>query len=196
MSETLPADKILTLPNVITVIRLAFLPLFVWLLLGADNRIAASILLGALGATDWVDGWAARKFNQVSTVGKVLDPVADRLLFFVAIVAIWIDGSAPRWFCAVVLAREIVISLITLILAALGARRIDVNWFGKAGTFGLMFAFPGFVLGSADWWGSGFFTAAAWILGIPSVLFSYYAAVLYVPAARTALREGRHHPPS
>jgi len=193
MGETLPADKILTLPNAITVIRLAFLPLFVWLLLGADNRIAASILLGALGATDWVDGWAARKFNQVSTVGKVLDPVADRLLFFVAIVAIWIDGSAPRWFCAVVLLREIVISAITLILAALGARRIDVNWYGKAGTFGLMFTFPAFVLGAADWWGSGIFTAAGWILGIPSILLSYYAAVLYVPAARTALREGRHH---
>src|SRR5690349_8874106 len=92
-------DRILTVPNLITLVRLACLPVFVWLLLGEENVAAAGWLLAGLGATDWVDGYIARRFHQVSTVGKILDPVADRLLFFTAIVAIIISGDAPLWFC-------------------------------------------------------------------------------------------------
>ena len=185
------ADRILTVPNLVTVVRLLCLPLFVWLLLGVGNRWAAGLLLGLLGATDWVDGWIARRWDQVSTVGKILDPVADRLLFLVTIVAIVIDGAAPLWFCVAVLAREVVISLATLLLAALGARRIDVTWFGKAGTFALMFAFPAFLWSSSDWALDGLFTVLAWGFAIPGLLLSYWAAVLYVPLAARALREGR-----
>ena len=146
-------DRILTVPNVITLVRLACLPVFVWLLLGQENQAAAAALLAVLGATDWVDGYIARHFHQVSTVGKILDPVADRLLFFTAIVAIIISGDAPLWFCLAVLVREVTVAVATLVLAALGARRIDVTWFGKAGTFGLMFAFPLFLAGASTvWW--------------------------------------------
>src|SRR6478736_3028572 len=131
-------DRILTVPNLITLVRLSCLPLFVWLLLGEENQVAAALLLGALGATDWVDGYVARHFGQVSTLGKVLDPVADRLLFFTALVTIIVSGDAPLWFCIAVLVREVIVAVATLVLAAMGARRIDVTWFGKAGTFGLM----------------------------------------------------------
>lgn len=188
-------DRILTVPNIVTVIRLALLPAFVWLLVGRDQPLLAGLLLASIGATDWVDGWIARRWNQVSTVGKVLDPVADRLLFFVSIAAIIVAGAAPLWFCIAVLARELVIAGATLALAALGARRIDVTWFGKAGTFFLMFAFPLFVIGSADWWGSRASMVAAWGCGIPGLVLSYYAAALYVPLGLRALREGRadHH---
>jgi cardiolipin synthase len=186
-----PRDRILTIPNAITVVRLALLPVFVWLLLSQHNRAAAAILLGAIGATDWVDGWFARRFDQVSNVGKVLDPVADRMLFFVSIIAIIIDGGAPIWFCVAVLAREIVISIATLILAALGARRIDVTWFGKAGTFGLMFAFPLFLLASSGGSWEILWLASAWICAVPGLALSYWAAVLYVPLGLRALREGR-----
>ena len=78
-------DRILTIPNVITFVRLLCLPVYLWLLLGLDNRAAAAGLLAVLGATDWVDGYIARHFNQVSSLGKVLDPVADRFLFFVGV---------------------------------------------------------------------------------------------------------------
>ncbi|HEY6532928.1 MAG TPA: CDP-alcohol phosphatidyltransferase family protein, partial [Acidimicrobiales bacterium] len=155
------------------------------------DRAAAGWLLSGLGATDWVDGYVARRFDQVSTVGKVLDPVADRLLFFTAIVAIIIDGAAPLWFCIAVLAREGAVALTTLVLAAMGARRIDVTWYGKAGTFGLMFAFPLFLVGSSDVWWNDAAQVAAWVFGIPGLILSYYAAFTYIPLAADALRSGR-----
>jgi cardiolipin synthase len=184
-------DRIVTVPNLITLVRLSCLPVFVWLLLGKDDPFAAAVLLAALGATDWVDGYIARRFHQVSTVGKVLDPVADRLLFFTAIVAIIIAGDAPLWVCIAVLAREGVVAVATLALAAMGARRIDVTWFGKAGTFALMCAFPLFVAGSSDIAWNGFATFAAWCFTVPGLVFSYWSAVLYVPLASRALAEGR-----
>jgi cardiolipin synthase len=185
------STRILTIPNVITFVRLACLPLFLYLLFGRENRAAAAALLAVLGATDFVDGYIARHFNQVSELGKVLDPVADRLLFFVGVGAIVIDGSAPVWLAVVVLAREVVVSAGTLTLAALGAARIDVTWFGKAGTFGLMVAFPLF-LGSEStvgWRDTA--EVLAWMAAIPALAFSLYAVVQYVPLARTALVEGR-----
>jgi cardiolipin synthase len=190
-ADGLGVDRILTVPNLITLVRLCCLPIFVWLLLGQGNREAAGWLLAALGATDWVDGYVARRFHQVSTVGKVLDPVADRLLFFTAIVAIIIDGAAPLWFCIAVLVREAVVAGATLVLAALGARRIDVTWYGKAGTFGLMFAFPLFLAGSSGIWWHQAGEIAAWLCGIPGLILSYYAAFTYVPMAAAALKAGR-----
>ena len=159
--------------------------------MGAMLVLAAGALLGVLGATDWVDGWYARRFNAISNLGKIFDPVVDRLLFFVSIVAIIIAGSAPLWFCVAVLAREVAISVATLVLASLGARRIDVTWVGKAATFGLMFTFPGFLWASTDWLLQPFFEIAAWACAIPALAASYYAAALYVPLGLQALREGR-----
>lgn len=184
-------DRVLTVPNLITAVRLACLPLYLYLLFGRDNRAAAALLLAALGATDWVDGYIARHFDQVSNLGKVLDPVADRLLFFVGIGAILVDGAAPVWFSVLVLAREVVVSIAVLVLAALGARRIDVTWWGKAGTFCLMFAFPLFLAGASTLQAADLFTLAGWGFGIPGIAFSYYAAFLYIPLGLTALREGR-----
>jgi cardiolipin synthase len=182
---------ILTLPNVITLVRLACLPVFLWLLFGVEDRAAAAWLLAALGVTDWVDGYLARHLHQVSEVGKVLDPVADRLLFLVGAGGILIDGSVPTWFAVVVLVREALVGGATLILAAMGARRIDVTWFGKAGTFCLMMAFPLFLASESDLSWADTAEVLAWATGIPGLVLSLYAAVLYVPLARRALAEGR-----
>jgi cardiolipin synthase len=184
-------SRVLTLPNLVTLVRLACLPLFLWLLFAEENRAAAGWLLAGLGATDWVDGYLARRLHQVSELGKVLDPVADRLLFFVGGGAILIDGSVPTWFAVVVLLREALVAGATLALAALGARRIDVTWYGKAGTFLLMMAFPLFLAANADLWWSDFAEFAAWCTGIPGLALSLYSAALYVPIARRALAEGR-----
>lgn len=179
-------DRIWTVPNVITFVRLACLPLFLWLLFGREDRAYAAWLLAFLGTTDFLDGYIARRFHQVSNLGKILDPVADRLIFIVGGGAILIDGSVPTWFAVTVLVRELLVSGATLVLAAMGARRIDVTWFGKAGTFGLLMAFPLFLAhNSALGWWEGF----AWLTGIPGLALSLYAAVLYVPIAKRALAE-------
>jgi cardiolipin synthase (CMP-forming) len=188
---TLSSQRIATIPNLITAVRLACLPLFLWLLLGQEQREAAAWLLGGLGVTDWIDGYLARHLGQTSDLGKVLDPVADRLLFFVGAGAILIDGSVPTWFAIVVLARELLVAGATLLLAALGARRIDVTWWGKAGTFGLMVAFPLFLAAESEVSWAEYADEMAWIAGIPGLALSLYAAATYVPLARRALAEGR-----
>ncbi|HEV3227484.1 MAG TPA: CDP-alcohol phosphatidyltransferase family protein [Acidimicrobiales bacterium] len=185
------SDRILTAPNVITFVRLLCLPVFLWLLLHDENRAAAAWLLGALGATDFVDGYVARHFHQTSKLGKVLDPVADRLLLFVGISAILYDGTVPIWFAVVVLAREVLVTVATLALAALGAKRIDVTWYGKAGTFANMFAFPLFLGSHSTVSYSGVCAVLAWVAAAPGIVLSYYALLLYIPIARNALREGR-----
>lgn len=184
-------DRILTIPNVITLLRLACLPVYLWLLIGRDDRVAAALLLAALGATDWVDGYVARHFDQVSNLGKIIDPVADRFLFFVGIAGILAVDGAPTWFAVIVLVRELVVGGTTVVIAALGAKRIDVTWFGKAGTFGLMFAFPLFLGGSSDLSIAPVLWVLGWVAGIPGLALSLYAAVLYAPMAARALREGR-----
>jgi cardiolipin synthase len=182
-------DRILTIPNIITVVRLCLLPVFLWLLFGRDDRASAAWLLAALGTTDFFDGYIARHFNQVSNLGKILDPVADRLLFFIGVGGIVIDGSVPTWFAAAVLVREALVAGATVTLATLGVRRIDVTWFGKAYTLLLMIAFPLFLAShSTLGWHEGGGTAA-WAFGIPGLVLAWYSAALYVPMARRALRE-------
>ena len=186
-------SRILTVPNLVTLIRLAFLPFYLVLLLGHDDRAGAAVLLAALGATDWIDGYIARRFHQVSNLGKILDPVADRLLFFVGVIGIMVidPPGAPLWFCGAVIVREIFVSLAVLVLAALGAKRIDVTWVGKAGTFGLMFAFPLLLAGSSTLTSAPILRALGWMAGIPGLVLAYIAAIAYVPIGLAALREGR-----
>jgi cardiolipin synthase len=183
--------RIVTIPNVISLVRLACAPVFVWLLVD-DDLLAAAVLLAFLGASDWIDGWIARRFDQGSDLGKVLDPVADRILLLVAAVALVVQGSVPLVVGILVLAREVVVSVAVLALAAAGARRIDVQWVGKAGTLALMFAFPLYLWADAiSGTASDVVLAAAWFMAVCGLALSYYAALTYVPLARDALREGR-----
>jgi cardiolipin synthase (CMP-forming) len=189
--ETERASRIVTLPNVISLVRLGCVPVFVWLL-ADDHLLAAAALLALLGATDWVDGWIARRFDQGSDLGKVLDPVADRILLLVAALALIVQGSVPVVVGVLVLARELIVSIAVLVLAAAGARRIDVQWIGKAGTLALMVAFPLFLLADAVHGAvHDVALATAWFFAVTGLVMSYYAAATYVPLARAALRDGR-----
>lgn len=194
-AEPAPADpalgRVLTAPNVVTAARLACVPVFVWLLFGAHLQTAAAVLLGVLGATDWVDGFVARRWHQVSNLGKVLDPVADRVLVVTGVLSIIVDGAVPLWFGLATVAREVLVSAAVLVLASLGAERIDVLWVGKAGTFGLMFAYPAFLLahGHAGWQHP--FQIIAWLCGVPGLALAWMAAAAYLPRSRKALARGR-----
>jgi cardiolipin synthase len=182
-----------TVPNAISLARLAGIPVFLWLLLGKDQPLEAGILFAVLGATDWVDGYIARRFDQGSEFGKILDPVSDRIMLIAGAIGLLISGDVPIWVGVVVLAREALLSVVTLILAAAGARRIDVQWVGKAGTLALMFALPLFVL-VAELDPSAMrdvIEVITWLFTIGGLALSYYAAALYIPMARTALADGR-----
>ncbi len=184
----------MTIPNVISLARLLCVPVFLWLLFGVERRVAAFVLLALLGATDWVDGWIARHFDQGSEVGKVLDPTADRVLLFAAVAALLVDGSVPLWVGVLVLVRELLVSVAVLALAVAGARRIDVLWAGKAGTLALMFALPSFLAADTAPHGSALHAlclVVAWGFTAGGLILGYYAAVTYIPQARAALREGR-----
>lgn len=185
-------SRVWTIPNLISLARLACAPVVWWLLFGADEPWSAAVLLAVLGASDWVDGWIARHFDQGSELGKILDPVADRVLLLTGVVALLVDGSVPVWFGVLVLVREIAIAAVTLALAAAGARRIDVSWAGKAGTLATMFSLPAFLAASvSDGTAHDLLLLTAWGFAIPALCLSYYAAARYVPEARRALREGR-----
>lgn len=182
---------ILTVPNLISIARLGCIPWFMWLLFGAEDRMWAALLLGGLGATDWVDGWAARRLGQVSELGKILDPTADRLLLLVAVPCLLVDGTIPGWFALTVLVREVLVGAATLALAALGAQRIDVSWWGKTGTFALLWAVPCFLAGESRMPVDEAFTVMAWVFGLPGLAIAWWAAFAYLPVARRALAEGR-----
>lgn len=185
-----------TWANLVTAIRLALIPVFLWLLFGTGHRALAAWLLGALGATDWVDGYLARRLHQVSAVGKVIDPVADRILVMVGLLAVAAAGGVPWWFALITLARELIVSLMTLLLAALGAARIDVLWWGKVSTFALMTTFPLFLLTSNDrhvalagWQHVG--RDLCWVVGVAGLALSWVVLASYVRPALAALRRGR-----
>jgi cardiolipin synthase len=186
--------RIWTVPNVISISRLAIFGAFLATLFPLRQRVAAFFLLGLMGITDFLDGYIARHHDQVTTLGKIIDPTVDRVVLVGAIVSIVVFGAVPIWLAAVVVGREILVSGAVLVLAALGAARIDVSWFGKAGTFGLMCAFPLFVLAH----GPGGWTRAveitAWVIVVPALALSILAMITYVPQARAALVAGRRGP--
>lgn len=184
-------SRIITWPNAVTALRLAAIPLYVWILFTTSHQLAAGLLLGALGASDWVDGFLARRYHQVTTLGKVLDPIADRALVLTAVVTVAVYGAVPWWFAIATLAREVVVSAAVLALAAMGAARIDVVWLGKAGTFGLMCAYPWLLMahGPSTW--QHLLDDAAWVAGGVGLALAWGATFAYVRPAREAFANGR-----
>ncbi len=185
-----------TWANLITLVRLAMLPVFVWLLFTTDHRAVAAWMLAALGATDWIDGFVARQLHQVSNVGKIIDPVADRILVITGLIAVAAAAGVPWWFAVLTLVRELIVSTLTLLLAALGAARIDVLWWGKVSTFALMTTFPLFLLtsnpdhGALEAW-QHVVRDATWALGALGLGLSWIVLFGYVKPALVALRAGR-----
>ena len=185
-----------TWANLVTLIRLALLPVFVWLLFSTDHRAVAAWLLAGLGATDWIDGFLARRLHQVSKVGRIIDPVADRLLVITGLICVAAASGVPWWFAGTTLARELLVSGMTLLLAALGAARIDVLWWGKVSTFALMTSYPLFLLttnphhGALATWQVDV-RRAAWVIGVSGLALSWVVLAGYVAPARRALSSGR-----
>ncbi len=195
MTRRTGEDRILSLPNVVTTLRLVLIPWFVYLLVQPRHRdwFPAAVLLAALGSTDWVDGQLARRLDQVTTLGKVLDPTADRLLLATATIGILVAGAVPLPVAVVALAREGLVALVAVGLALAGVRRIDVTLVGKAGAFGLMVAFPLFLAGHSDISWHHTALVLAWVAAVIGLTLGWVSVFVYVPQVRAALaaRPGR-----
>jgi cardiolipin synthase len=188
-----PSARVLTVPNLISAVRLACIPWFGWLVWGADDLYGAAVLLAILGATDWIDGYIARHFHQVSAVGKFIDPAADRLLLVVAAVAVITTDAVPWWFAVAAMAREVLVIAGGIVLALRGIRGLEVEYIGKVGAFGLMFSFPFFLAAASDVsWGDTAYVLA-WICGIPGLVFSWFSASHYFVRARAVLAGRNRH---
>lgn len=180
-SEASPSsNKVLTLPNVITISRLALLPVAIYLAVGKRQYIAATILIAIIGSTDFLDGYLARRLNQVSELGKIIDPSADRIVILTIGVTAFIEGWIPWYLAVIVLFREIAISILTSFVFSRFRYRIDVIFAGKAGTLALLCALPGIILGqnkSPDLHVVADIAVALTVFGI-SIL--YYAGYWYL----------------
>jgi cardiolipin synthase len=193
MGARQPTDAGLwTLPNLITLVRLGFLPVFVWLLVIRSDQVAAAWVLGALGATDWIDGYIARRYDQRSEFGAKFDPTVDRVLFIVALVTILAVGAIPVWFALAILVREIVVGAsVAIATLAFGMKRFDVTFLGKTATLLLMFAIPALLLASSSWGPTRVFELIGWALGLPGLALSYWTGIGYFPKIREGIRAAR-----
>ena len=135
------SDKILTWPNVLSGLRLALVPVFLWLILIDENLLAFSVLAFS-SFTDWLDGYLARKLDQMSRLGQLLDPAADRLFILASLLGLAITAKVPWWLVVVIVGRDFMLFFTFPILAKVGYGPLPVNYSGKAGTFALLYAFP------------------------------------------------------
>ncbi|MFP5282317.1 MAG: CDP-alcohol phosphatidyltransferase family protein [Actinomycetes bacterium] len=193
-------DRVWTLPNGLSFLRLAGVPLMLWLILGPQADALAVLVLAVGGFTDWLDGYLARTWHQRSRLGQMLDPVADRLYILATLIGLALRGIIPWWLVAILVARDVMIALLVPVLKTRGYSSLPVHFLGKAATFNLLYAFPLVLLGAGDY----FFSPLAQVLGWAFVLWGtalyWWAGWLYVVQTfsllRTTPRVDRSHGPS
>lgn len=171
-------ERIWTVPNLLSLLRLLGIPLFLWLILvqRADGWAFAVLVLA--GLTDWLDGRIARRFHQISRLGQILDPAADRLYILATVIALMVRGVIPVWLVIILVARDVFMAAQVPFLRTRGYTSLPVHFVGKAATFCLLLAFPLVLLGQLV----GGWTAArivGWALAIWGTGLYWWAALLY-----------------
>jgi cardiolipin synthase len=181
-------DRVLTLPNVLSALRLVGVPLFLWLILVPEADGWAVVLLAVAGFTDWLDGYLARRWRQISRLGQLLDPIADRLYILATLIGLLIRGIVPWWFVVLLVSRDVILAVVLAVLKARGITGLPVHFLGKAATFCLLYAFPLLLLGD----GSGGLAQAAtvfgWAFAVWGTALYWWAAILYLGQARRIMR--------
>lgn len=175
-----------TIPNLISLIRLGLIPVFLWLLFGKDDPAGAGTLFFFIAWSDWVDGYLARRLNQVSELGKILDPLADRIAVFVAVVFGWVAGVLPPWFAAALIVRETLVGLAAIAVLVRGAERtVDVRYIGKLATFMVYSAVTWFYW--AKGWEWRWLEVLALVVGTIGLAIYYYVLMDYAGDVRAKL---------
>ena len=188
-----PPDRVFTVPNAISVARLAGVPLFLWLVLGPQADWWAIAVLIAAGFSDWLDGKLARAWNQQSQLGQVLDPAADRLYIAATLVALAIRDVIPWWLVGLLVARELVLGVALLVLRRHSYGPLQVSLVGKVATLCLLYAFPLLFIGAHDDPVATVARVTGWAFAIWGTGLYWWAAVLYLQQTRqivAATRQG------
>ena len=182
-----PGDRVLTVPNAISIARLAGVPVFLWLVLGPHADGWAVALLIAAGVSDWLDGKLARAWNQQSRLGQVLDPAADRLYIAATLAALAIRQIIPWWLVAALALRELVLGVALLVLRHYSIGPLQVSFLGKAATLCLLYAFPLLFLGSHAGTAALVARVVGWAFAIWGTALYWWAAALYLSQARQVI---------
>jgi cardiolipin synthase len=183
------SNRVLTVPNLLSFLRIAFIPVFVALIVDPDSTFSGILVFAAVAWTDWIDGFVARRLHQVSELGKVLDPVADRLAIAAGLVALAVRGAFPWWAALLILVRDAAILVVGAALLLRRRVRLDVRPIGKVATFSLMAAVTWVSWGNLGYALDDAALAIGWVCFAVGIVEYYIAAGLYLGDLRTALAE-------
>ncbi|MET9880263.1 CDP-alcohol phosphatidyltransferase family protein [Actinacidiphila glaucinigra] len=186
-------DRVFTIPNILSMARLLGVPVFLWLILwpefgGPKVDGWALLVLALSGVSDYLDGKLARRWNQISSLGRVLDPAADRLYIVSTIIGLTWRGILPWWLTAILVARDVVMGVMILVMRRHGWGPPQVNFMGKAATFNLMYAFPLLLLSDGDGWLNTLAAIFGWAFAGWGTTLYWWAGILYVVQVRRLVR--------
>ena len=180
-------NRVWTLPNVLSMLRLAGVPLFLWLVLGPEADGWALGVLMVAGLTDFLDGWLARRLNQTTLVGQILDPVADRLYILAVVIGLALRDVIPWWLAVSLPLRDLLMWALVPMLRTRGYSSLPVHFLGKAATFNLLYAFPLLLFGDGEGAASRLALVFGWAFAIWGVGLYWWAGVLYAWQVRRLL---------
>ena len=183
-----PSDRVVTLPNALSALRLVGVPFFFWLVL-TEHDGAAVLVLMVSGVTDYLDGKIARAWGQTSRLGTLLDPAADRLYILATLIGLTIRDVVPLWLTLLLVGRDVLLATTLPLLKRHGYGPLPVHYLGKAATFNLLSGFPLILLG--EWTNTVGDVAHAfgWAFAIWGTALYWWAGVLYLVQVRSLLRD-------
>lgn len=181
------SERVWTVPNLLSALRLVGVPLFLWLVLGPHRDELALGVLVISGVTDWADGWLARRWNQVTVLGQVLDPVADRLYLLAVVIGLAVRGLVPWWISGVLILRDVLLWGLLPFLRSRAFSALPVHLIGKAATFCLLYALPLVLLGDGDSTPATLAKVFGWAFAWWGIVLYWWAGLLYAFQVRRLL---------
>jgi cardiolipin synthase len=181
-------DRIWTIPNALSALRLVGVAAFLWLVLGPHDDLAAFVVLVASGVTDWLDGYLARRLGQHSALGELLDPVADRLYILAVVVGLALRHVIPWWLAVLLPLRDVLMWALVPVLRTRGYSALPVHFLGKAATFSLLYAFPLLLLSDGDGVLPMLARVLGWSFALWGIVLYWWAGLLYGWQTRQLLR--------
>ena len=191
-----PTSEVWTIPNIISMVRLAGVPLFLWLVIGPEADVWALVVLMISGFTDWLDGYLARRLNQMSKLGEILDPVADRLYILAAVIGLLYRDIIPLWVAVLLPARDLFLWCLVPFLRTRGYSALPVHYLGKAATAALLYSFPMLFLGDGDGPVATLAEVFGWAFAIWGIGLYWWAGLLYAWQVRKLMADRGRRAPS